>query len=444
MMLDKLNLAFQNISPNLRKILGNMSWLLAERILRMAIGFFVLAWTARYLGAAQFGLLNYAIAFYFIFSMIAPLGLNQIVLRDLVSEPSSKNEIIGTSFFLSLGSGIVNFLLATGIIFLLQPNEKMTCILVVIVSVGLIVQAFYAPGAWFESQLQSKYSVWASNAAVIIMALVRVVLIQIKAPLIAFAWAFLAEMVLIAIGYWVIYQVRGYKIQAWRMKWSRAKSMLKVSWPLIFSTLAIVLYLRIDQIMLGQLADEKAVGIYSVAVRLSELWGFIATAIVRSVAPSIIEAKKISENLYYEKIQKVCNLLVLVVYCLAIPMTFLSTPLIVLLFGQEYAPAGVVLSIHIWSSLFVFLGYAKEVWIATEELTVFTLVASTTGAVTNIILNFWLIPKYQAIGASIATVISYGIADYVMCLLYPKTRKFAWVMTKAAGLGFVNAIGRKA
>jgi PST family polysaccharide transporter len=442
-MFNKLNLAVQNISPNLRKILGNMSWLLAERILRMAIGFLILAWTARYLGAAQFGLLNYAIAFYWIFSMIAPLGLNQIVLRDLVSEPSSKDEIIGTSFFLTLGSGSVNFLLATGIIFLLQSKDQLTCILVAIVSAGLIVQAFYAPGAWFESQLLSKYGVLTRNASVIIMTLVKIVLIQLKAPLIAFAWAFVAEMVLIAIGYLITYQITGNKLQYLRMNWWRAKSMLKVSWPLIFSTLAIVLYLRIDQIMLGQLADEKSLGIYSVAVRLSEFWGFIATAIVSSVSPSIIEAKKISESLYYEKIQKTCNLLSLIVYCLAIPMTFLSTPLVVLLFGQEYAPAGLVLSIHIWSSLFVFLGYAKEVWIATEELTVFALAASCVGAVTNIILNFWLIPKYQAVGASVATVISYGIADYVMCLVYPRTRKFAGVMTKAVAFGFVNTIREK-
>lgn len=439
-MINKLNVAFQNISPNLRKILGNMGWLMAERILRMIIGFFVLAWTARYLGAAQFGLLNYAIAFYWIFSMIAPLGLGNIVLRDLVSEPSNKDEILGTAFFLSLGSGIVHFFLSTGIIFILQPQDPLSCILVVIISVCLIVQPFYTPGAWFESQLQAKYSVLASNVAVIIMAVVKIVLIQMKAPLIAFAWAFSAEMVAIAVGYCVIYQINGYKIQSWRMNWSRAKSMLSVSWPLIFSTLAIVLYLRIDQIMLGQLADNKSLGIYSVAVRLSEFWGFIATAIVRSMSPSIIESKKISEAVYYEKIQKTCNLLSFIVYCLAIPMTFLSTPLVVLLFGQEYAPAGLVLSIHIWSSLFVFLGYAKEVWIATEELTVFALTASCVGAVSNILLNLWLIPKYQAVGASIATVISYGIADYWMCLLYPKTRKFAGVMSGAIGLGFVKDI----
>jgi len=178
-------------------------------------------------------------------------------------------------------------------------------------------------------------------------------------------------------------------------------------------------------------------------VRLSELWGFIATAIVKSVSPSIIEAKKMSESLYYQKIQKMCNLLVLIVYCIAIPMTFLSTPLVVLVFGQEYAPAGIVLSIHIWSSLFVFLGYAKEVWITTEELTVFTLVASCVGALSNILLNFLLIPKYQAVGASIATVISYAIADYVMCLLYPKTRKFAWVMTKAVTLNLTDRVQRQ-
>jgi PST family polysaccharide transporter len=242
----------------------------------------------------------------------------------------------------------------------------------------------------------------------------------------------------------IAYQGSGQKIQAWRGSWLRAKSLMKVSWPLIFSNVAIIIYLYVDQVMLGQLTDNKAVGIYAVAVRLSEVWPFAAAAIVTSVAPSIIETKKISETLYYERIQKICNLLALIVYVIAIPMTFFSTPLVVLVFGQEYAPAGLVLSIHIWSSLFVFMGYVKEVWIATEELTGYALAASFIGAVMNILLNLWLIPIYREMGAAIATVISYGLADYGMCFLYPPARKFGLIMTKAMGLGGISQIMRKA
>jgi PST family polysaccharide transporter len=444
-MINKLNVAIQNINPNLRKILNNTSWLLGERVLRMAVGFFILAWMARYLGAEQFGLLNYAISFVIIFTTIAHLGLNHFVVRDSVSEPSSKDEILGTAFLLRLSSGIGAFLLVTGIIFLLRPDDQLSRIVVVIVAASLLLQEFNVIDDWFQSQVQAKYAVSARNTAFIIMTLVRVTLIQTKAPLIAFALAYSIESALTVIGLVIAYQVSGQKIQAWRGKWLRAKSLMKVSWPLIFSNLAIMVYLYIDQIMLGQLADNKAVGVYAAAVRLSETWPFMATAIVSSVAPSIIAAKKVSETLYYEKIQKLCNFLELIVYSIAIPMTFLSTPLVILVFGQEYASAGGILSIHIWSSLFVFLGYVKNIWIATEELTGFALAASILGAGMNILLNILLIPRYQGIGAAIATVISYGCADYVMCFIYPPARKFGWVMTKAMGLnGISMMIKRKA
>jgi PST family polysaccharide transporter len=124
-------------------------------------------------------------------------------------------------------------------------------------------------------------------------------------------------------------------------------------------------------------------------------------------------------------------------------MTFFSTPLIVLVFGKDYAAAGIILSIHIWSSVFVFLGYVKEVWIATEELTGYALFASISGAVMNIVLNLWLIPKYQGLGAAIATVISYAFADYVMCFIYPPARKFGLIMTKAIGLNGISMLVKR-
>lgn len=438
-MLKKISVSLQSASPNMRKVINNIGWLLAERVLRMVVGFFVLAWMARYLGAAHFGLLNYAIAFFSIFAVIAELGLNQIVVRDLVSEPSHKEEILGTTFFLKSASGIAAFLLSTGTIFLLRPDDPLARILVIIAAASSLISGFQVTEYWFQAQVQSKYTVWSRNIAFLLMTVVRVALIQSKASVISFALVALSETIITAIGLIIVYQKSGQKIQAFRGSFTRAQSLLKVSWPLIFSNVAIIIYLYVDQVMLGQLADDKSVGIYAAAVKLSEMWPFAATAIVTSVAPSIIEAKKISEKVYYERIQKVCNLLALLFYCIAIPMTFLSTPLVVLIFGQEYAPAGLILSIHIWSSIFGFLGYVKEIWVATEELTGYALIASLIGAGMNIALNLWLIPLYQGLGAAIATVISYGFADYVMCFIYPKARTFGWVMTKALTLNALFA-----
>ena len=437
-MLNKLTVVIQKFSPELRKIISNIGWLFADRVLRMGVGLIVTAWVARYLGPQQFGLFNYAGAFVSLFGVLATLGLDQIVVRDMVRDPSCKDETLGTAFVLKLSGGILTILVTTGTIFLLRPDDQLTHWLVGITAAGTIFDAFNTIDFWFQLQVKSKYTVIAKNTAFILVTLIRITLLQMQAPLIAFAWALLAENALGAVGLAIAYKVKGQSLLAWRASLLRAKTLLKESWPLLLSGLAIMVYLRIDQIMLGQLADDKAVGIYSAATRISELWYYIPIAIVTSVTPSIVEAKKVSETLYYNKLQKLFNIMAVLAYMIALPMTFLSKYIVVIIFGQNYVASGGVLSIHIWAALFVFFGWSKGIWIVAEGLTMFSLLATTSGAVINILLNFWLLPIYRETGAAIATVISYALVDYFMCMIYPPAQKIGWVMTKALTLNFLT------
>jgi PST family polysaccharide transporter len=436
-MLNQLTVLIQKLSPELLKIIRNIGWLFADRVLRMGVGLIVTAWVARYLGPQQFGLFNYATAFVSLFGVLATLGLDQIVVRDMVREPSCKDETLGTAFVLKLSGGILTILVTTGTIFLLRPDDQVTHWLVGITAAGTIFDAFNTIDFWFQLQVKSKYTVIAKNTAFILITLIRIALLQIQAPLIAFAWALLAENALGAVGLAIAYKVQGQSLLAWRSSLLRAKTLLKESWPLLLSGLAIMVYLRIDQIMLGQLADDKAVGIYSAATKISELWYYIPIAIVTSVTPSIVEAKKVSEELYYNKLQKLFNLMAVLAYMIAIPMTFLSKYIVVMIFGQNYVASGGVLAIHIWAALFVFFGWSKGIWIVAEGLTMFSLVATTSGAVMNILLNFLLLPIYRETGAAIATVISYAFVDYFLCMIYPPTQRIGWVMTKALTLNFL-------
>jgi PST family polysaccharide transporter len=411
-----------------------MGWLIAERVLRVGVGFFLIAAMARYLGTSQFGLLNYASAFLTIFSTIASLGLNQIVIRDFVNEPNKRDEIAGTAFVLRLIGGISGFLLATATIFWLRPDDPSSRNLVIIIAAGMLLGQFQGIDDWFNSQVQAKYVVWAKNTTFVLSTLVKIALIQWQAPLIIFAWTIWAESLLDSILLVVVYQATKQKIQLWRFNWQRAQSLLRVGWPLIFSQLAIMVYVKIDQVMLGQLAGDNEVGIYSVAVRISESWLFFLVTIVASVKPFIIEAKKLGDGVYYERIQKSCSLLAAIVYAVAIPMVFLSTPIVVLVFGQEYTDSGIILAVYFWSSFFTVFALIKDIWIAVEEYTTYALCTSVMGAITNILLNLYLIPKYNALGSAIATVISYALTDYFSCFFYPPARKLGWIMTRSITL----------
>jgi PST family polysaccharide transporter len=434
-MLSKLNfkkkLSFLKSSDKLRGIIANTGWLFADRILRMGVGLFVGVWVARYLGVQQFGVFNYATAFVALFSTLSTLGLDAIVVRSIVREPEKRAEILGTAFWLKLLGGIAALVLAVSCIMVVRHDDSLTISLVAILSSVGIFQAFDTIDLWFQSQVQSKYTVIAKNTAFVVITLVKVILISIHAPLIAFAWAALGEIGLGAIGLIIYYRVRGYSPWLWPWSLPLAKTLLKESWPLILSGVTIMIYMRIDQIMLGQMVGDKAVGLYSAATRISEVWYFIPMAMASSVSPAIYAAKEVSESLYYRRIEQFLRLLSWLSIVVAVPMSFLSGTIITILFGKSYEASAYILAIHIWASLFVFMGVGTSSWFIAEGLTQFALRRTIIGAITNVFLNIFLIPAYGGVGAAIATVISQAFASFLSNATHPKTRKIFNIQVKS-------------
>lgn len=408
---------------NLVKIVDNIGWLFFDKLLRMGVGLFVGVWVARYLGPEQFGLLNFATAFTGLFGAIAALGLQGIVVRDIVRDPDSARETLGTAAVLQLIGGLVAYLLIFVTIAYLRPDDALARGIVAILGSMMLLKASDIAVFWFESQVQSKYTVWVQGGVFLVFAMIKVTFILQQAPLIAFVWVMLAESGLVTVILLIVMDKRGPSVATLRVSAERAKSLLKDAWPLILSSIAVMIYMKIDQIMLGQMIGDEAVGIYSAATRISEVWYFIPMAIVASVFPAILEAKKRSEELYYARLQRLYDLMVVISVAVALPMTFLSTPVVTLLFGEAYLESGAVLAIHIWAAVFVFLGVASGKWFLAENRQILSFQRTALGAVANVGLNLWLIPVYGAVGAALATVLSYGIVVFFADLLQIETYK---------------------
>lgn len=433
-MLSKLKL--KNLSKfksrsGLRAIIANTGWLFADRILRMGASLIVGVWVARYLGVQQYGLFNYALAFVSLFSPIFTLGLDDVVVRHLVRQSSNKDEILGTTFWLKLLGGIASVLLAVGTIFFLGEHEALKIWLVAILAMAGIFRAADTIELWFQSQVQSKYTVIAKNTAFLLNSAIKIALILTKAPLLAFAWITLAEFAMSAIGLLIVYQVKGSSLWLWRWSFSAAKTLMKESLPLVFSGFAILIFMKIDQVMLGQMVGNSEVGIYSAAVRVSEIWYFIPGAIVSSVAPSIYTVKEKSESLYYQRIGQLLSLMTCISLAIALPMSFLSDKIIMVMFGSGYAEAGAILAVHIWTSLFVFMGLATSPWFIAEGLNHVSLGKTLFGAILNIILNLLLIPKYAGLGAAIATIISQAAAAFLCNAFDSRTQKIFKIQVRS-------------
>ncbi len=433
-MLSKLkikNLSKFQSRSGLRAIIANTGWLFADRILRMGASLVVGVWVARYLGVKQYGLFNYTLAFVALFSPIFTLGLDDVVVRHLVRQSSNKEEILGTTFWLKFLGGIASVLLAVSTMFFLGEHETLKIWLVAILGIAGVFRASDTIELWFQSQVQSKYTVIAKNTAFLLNTLIKIALILTKAPLLAFALVTLAEFAMSAIGLLIVYQVRGSSLWLWRWSVATAKTLLKESLPLIFSGFAIMIFMRIDQVMLGQMIGDSEVGIYSAAVRVSEIWYFIPGAIVSSVAPAIYAAKEKSESLYYQRIGQLLSLMTCISLAIALPMSFLSDKIIMVMFGSGYAEAGPILAVHIWTSLFVFMGLATSPWFIAEGLNHVSLGKTLFGAILNIILNLLLIPKYAGLGAAIATIISQAAAAFICNGFDSRTQKLFRIQVRS-------------
>ncbi len=394
-----------NISATgFKEYFANTSWIIAERVLRMGVAFFVGVYVARYLGPERFGLLSYAGSFVGLFSGLAALGLNSIVTRELVKTPECRDELLGSAFWLKVGGaglmwiGIVNAIPFT-------HNNTYENTLIAIIAFSVIFQAFNVIDFHYQAQVKSKYVVYAKSAQLVVSSITKIALIVIEAPLIWFAWVYLLDAVVLAIGLITVYLRKTGKIRVWQWKWRIASALLRDSWPLILSGMTISLQMKIDQVMIKEMLGAEEVGLYAAAVKLSEAWYFIPMAITFSVFPAIVNAKKQNKALYYQRLQKLYDFMIWLAIAIALPITFLAPWIIELLYGKEYLEASNVLSLHIWAGVFVSLGIASSRWFVVENYVKKSFYRGLLGLVVNVVLNVLLIPIYGILGAAIATLI---------------------------------------
>lgn len=405
-----------NSSSELSSIIGNTAWLFAEKLMRMVMGVLVGAWVARYLGPSQFGELAYIIAFATFFRVISKLGLDGVAIRNVARDLNSVPKTLGTVLRLRFITGLLCWFAAVGGMALIRPSDSQSLILTAIVAGTVIFDSAETVDLWFQSQLQSKRTVLSKGISYLVANALKIILILAKAPLIAFAIITLIEVVLSAFAFWFAYCTFPSSVK-WKWDGKQASHLLRESWPYLLSALAIVVYMRIDQIMLKEMIGSREVGIYSVALPLSTAWYFIPTAICTSFGPSIARKKVESESSYNRAISKLFSLMWWLTLPLCIVIAFNANFLTSMLYGNAYSRSANVLAIHVFSNVPVALGVAQSKWIINEGRSLLSLYKTLLGAACNLLLNFVLIPDYGALGASVATVISQLVSGFLSNLL---------------------------
>jgi O-antigen/teichoic acid export membrane protein len=411
-----------------RKYFANTSWLLGERVLRMAFSLFVGIYVARYLGPERFGLLSYALSFVWLFSALASFGLEDILVRELVRRPEQRNNLLGTVFWLKVcGSVVMGTAIAAVLLF--KAENQQTYWLIAIIALGFLFQATNVVEFYFQSQVQSKFTVRAQIIQLLITSLFKIYLVWNQAELIWFAFALMLDQAVVAVLFLIMYRWKIEWFPFFSFTWTQAKRLMRDAWPLIFAGMVVSVYMKIDQVMLKEMLNTKAVGVYAAAVKLCEAWYYVPIVITASLFPVIISSKQKSDTLYQQRMQKLYDLMVWVSVTVAIPTTFLADWIIIVLYGNDFETSATVLRIYIWAGVFTFLGHASFKWLVTENLQRYSFYVLTIGAIINIGSNLLLVPIYGINGAAVATFISYGIGSYAGLAFFKKSRQAFWMTT---------------
>ncbi len=407
----------------------NTFWMMSEKLIRMFLNLFVIVFVARYLGPDRFGILNYAISFVYLFLGIALLGLDNIVVRNLVLSPEDSDRILGTSFYLKvLGSLILLGLISISLHF--TSNDRLTKTIIIIIAGGMLFKSFGVIDFYFQAKVNARYVTISQMCSSFASVAFQIALLLYQAPLVYFAWALVLENGIFCISLVFMYFKQRLSVFKWKFNWALALTLLRDSWPLMLSHVMILIQMRIDQVMIKELFNTEMVGHYAAAVRLSEAWYFIPMAITASLFPAILNARNTNKELYHDRLQKLYDLMLWIALIVAIPITFLSDYVICFLYGEEYIMASGALKIHIWAGIFVFLGVAISRYLLAENLMIITLRQAVVGCAFNIILNSIFIPVYGIKGAAWATLISYVIALSSICH-NKKGRKAFYMMLRS-------------
>lgn len=396
-----------------RRYFKNTGWMFFGQMFSLLVSFFIGAWLARYLGPENYGVFNYAIAFVGLFGVIAPLGIDAILSRELITYPEKSNELMGTAFVLKIVGGLIAFFATCVAAYFLETNYLIKLI-IVIFSFNFLFAPLNVIATFFNSNVKAKNNVLVVTITTVIISILKISLILSGLGILWLSVIFLLEAFFQSFGLFVVYKNNGYLIKKWVFNKNLALSFLKTSLFLMLASAATVIYLKIDQIMIGKMMSSTNVGLYAAAVKLSDIWYFIPGIICGSLFPAIINAKKSNQALYKNRLKNLYLLMFLLSVVIALPISLLSKQLMFWMFGGEYISAASVLSIYVWAGVGVFLGTAVNQYLMSENMLRTIFILNILTMTTNVALNLYLIPLIGLNGAAIATLISYLLIPIVI------------------------------
>lgn len=397
----------------------------------MFAGLILGIWIARYLGPERYGWLNYAIAIVGVVTSATSLGINSVVVRELVVRPHEARILIGTAFRLRTIGAVMGVVACLLIAWFGAGKDARAGQMIVVVSLGMLLQLGDVMDLLLQARQESRVSAWIRISACFCASLVRVVLLLSGASVVWFAAASVVELGLSSTGWWWLARARNWAYWGWHGEWSRVRALLQESWPAALSGITIYAQAYADQVVIGSTLGGSELGQYAAAIRIVSVFAFVPTVIQTVAAVEVTRAKQESATRYRQRLYDLYRLMTWVFLLVAVPLVILGPITARWLYGQAYAAASVLLPWLALRLLFTNFGVARAIFITNENLFRFALLTAVAGAVTNVALNLILVPVWGAPGAIAASLASFFVTTFALEPLNRRTRQNLWLMVQA-------------
>ena len=403
------------------KIIKNASWLILCRIVQTLLSFIIGTLSARYLGPANYGIIDYAAAIVSFMVPVVQLGLRSTLVHEVISAPDNEGKVLGTSLLMSTMTSLFGILGVFAFTAVANAGDREMMLVCVLYSVSLIFQSTEMLQYLFQAKLMSKYVAVMSLSAYVVVSAYRCFLLVTQKSVFWFALSQALDYFLISVCLYIIYRKKFH--QKLTVSFLLAKQLFQRSRYYIVSGIMVTLFSLTDRVMITLMLGKAANGFYSAAVTCASLSQFVFAAIIDSMRPSILETKKSNDTLHYHEY---ISLLYSIIMYLAIVQNVLLTiasPLVIkIIYGTKYIPAVSTLRIVTWYTSFSYMGSVRNIWILAEQKQKILWKINLTGALLNIALNYILIPIININGAAIASVATQFFVNFVLCMVVPSLR----------------------
>ncbi|MBE6533845.1 MAG: flippase [Ruminococcaceae bacterium] len=411
-----------------KEVFNNAKWIIICKIIQSILQLIIGMIAARYLGPSNYGLISYATSITAFAVPIMKLGLDAILVYQLVEEPEKEGEIMGTSLVLNVLMSILCIGGVAGFASIANFGETETIIVCVLYSVSMFFAALELAQYWFQYKLLSKYSSVIMLVAYLVVSAYKIFLLATQKSIYWFALSHSVEYGAIALLLFIFYFKKGGSKLTF--SFPRVGKMLSKSKHYILASLMIVIIQNTDHVMITMMIGETENGYYAAAITCATIAQFVFTAMTDSFRPMILLHKKENEELFEKDVSRLYGIIVYLSFLQSIAFTVFAPLIVNIMYGAEYLPTITVLRILTWYFAFSCMGLVRNIWLLAEEKQKYLPAINFSGVVINIVLNAFMIPFWGACGAAFASFLTQLFMNFIFGFIFKPVRKNNMLMLK--------------